>query len=165
VYRKKEIDCSRFSKMLDEIMPYCVTRIEKLIWIHKGEMIRLPYRWKGGNEPAIFESVFQQNLLESFHKCYLRAWFGGESLIKVDGLTLGEINEYHREINLTQFCDGKEHKLTVETMPRGLFGTKSEPLFTEGYLICYDADMLRAVRFFKKLSTWFKKHMTKDYQH
>ncbi|WP_448385010.1 alpha-mannosidase [Fervidobacterium sp.] len=149
MYKKKQSDCSKFSKMLDEVMPYCIAGIEKLTWIHKGETIRLPYRWEAGIEPAVFESIFQQNLLEDFHTCYLRAWFGGETLIKVDELPFGEINEYHREINLTQFCDGKEHKIIAETMPRGLFGTKSEPLFSEGYLICYDTDMLRAVRFFK----------------
>ncbi|MGC9771601.1 alpha-mannosidase [Fervidobacterium islandicum] len=151
MYRKRQIECSRFYKLLDELMPYCVVKVEELSWKHNTKSINLPYEWNDMSYPAVFSTEFQIKPSENSHVCYLRGWFGGESLVRIDGKPFGEINEYHREVNLTQFCDGEKHEIIVETMPRGLFGTKSEPVFSEGFLIFYDADMLGAVRFFRNV--------------
>ena len=68
----------------------------------------------------------------------MKLWFGGESLVKIDGRTYGELNEHHIELDVTEFA-GKRILVEVETVPKGLFGSSVEsPVFSEAFLIIYD---------------------------
>lgn len=53
-------------------------------------------------------------------RAYLKLWFGGETLVLVDGKPYGEINEYHRILNITPLADGKPHTIEAQVMPRSL---------------------------------------------
>jgi len=151
-YRRKDSELNVIMRMLSEFIPFCLVRLESLEWNQNGEKVDLPFRWMPMNIPTVFETEVCLSTTNPIEAPYLRAWFGGESLIKVDDRDFGEINEYHREISLAEISDGKVHKITVETMPRGLFGTKSEPIFSEGSIVWYDVDMRRAINFFRNVA-------------
>lgn len=56
-------------------------------WVCDGRNISLPHSWNYSGEPTRFENVFTLERLRPNESCYLRAWFGGESLVLVDGET------------------------------------------------------------------------------
>jgi len=151
-YRSKDSEISVILRMLAEIVPFTILKAEPLTWKYCDKEISLPFRWETSSAPVVFETELSLQISNKIESPYLRLWFGGESLLKVDEKPYGEINEYHREISLTELCDGKLHKLIAETMPRGLFGTKSEPVFSESILIWYDTDMRSALNFFKNVA-------------
>ncbi|QTA38957.1 alpha-mannosidase [Thermosipho ferrireducens] len=142
MYRGKDKEIAHLKRMLSEIYPYSI--LERIIykgWNVKGKEICLPYKWSG--DRILFENKFKIG----DKKVYMKAWFGGESLIYIDGKPVGEINIFHTEFDLAPFCDGNSHEIKVETVPRGLFGTKEESIFKESYLIVYDEELKKALNF------------------
>ncbi|ABR30872.1 alpha-mannosidase [Thermosipho melanesiensis] len=142
MYRSKDKELNHLKRMLSEIFPYCIIKRTPLEgWKVNKKLISPPFKW---NKNLI---IFENEFLLSEKNVYFRGWFGGESLVYIDGETVGEINPYHREIDLSHFSDGKKHNIKVETVPRGLFGTKEEPIFNESFFIKYDIEFKRALNF------------------
>ncbi|APT76003.1 alpha-mannosidase [Marinitoga sp. 1135] len=140
MYRDKDKEISHLKRLLSEFYPYCIIeRKEYIGWKNNDIEITIPYTWKGNI--ASFENFFSI----SEKNFYLRVWCGGESLVLIDNKPHGEINPYHREIDLTPFADGKKHKIKIETVPRGLFGTKETSEFNESFLIKYDINFKKAL--------------------
>ncbi|MGQ9856293.1 MAG: alpha-mannosidase [Fervidobacterium sp.] len=150
--RKKDFEIGHLYRLLGELAPYAVVSKRKYEhWKHDENEISLPYKWDERTPPAVFVNSFKFTPLEEGYSCYLRAWFGGESLVLVDSQPYGEVNVFHKEVNLTNFCDGSEHSIMVETMPRGLFGTKEESVFKYSQIVIYDEEIRRALNFIKNV--------------
>ncbi|AEH51527.1 alpha-mannosidase [Pseudothermotoga thermarum] len=148
-YRKREMEVSHLKRALFELAPFCVVKRYQIgDWTNEGNKISLPFNWSG-KDMTTFECFFNQELPTAEREVYLNAWFGGETLVKIDGKSYGEVNEFHKEIDLTSFCDGKKHRIEAVVVPRGLFGTKEEPIFKYSYVVVYDKKM-REIFFFTK---------------
>jgi len=143
--RRLDFEIRHLKRALGEIIPYSIKNKTPILkWEYFDKKIEIPFRWNETKVPAVFESKI---LLNQKNPTYLSGWFGGESLIKIDEKPYGEINVYHTMIDLTPFCDGKFHNLKIETMPRGLFGKKEEPIFKEAYLIEIDKEIKSVITF------------------
>jgi len=150
--RNKDQEIIRLYRLLAEFLPFSIVKKEGFEgWVCDGRNISLPHSWNYSGEPTRFENVFTLERLRPNESCYLRAWFGGESLVLVDGKAYGEVNQYHKEVNLTPFCDGKEHKIEIETVARGLFGSREESVFKYSQFVVYDTDMMRTLHFVKNV--------------
>ncbi len=138
VYRNKGLETQHLKRSLAELLPFAIIgRSTFDNWFLNDYKISIPYIWN--NEKIVtFTNSFKQDRLFDEEELYLKAWFGGESLVKIDGKSYGEVNQFHREIDLTPFCDGNEHVISVTTVPRGLFGSKEEPVFKYAFLVKYN---------------------------
>ncbi len=128
--------------MVYEILPYAV--VEKKFfkgWKNGKKLIEFPYKWSGDFQ------VFENEFSLYGEGWYLKGWFGGEALLKIDGFPVGEFNVYHKEFDITPFCDGKTHKVTIEVVPHGLFGQRTDTVFKEAFLIRYDIPVKRIFLF------------------
>ncbi|PLV60513.1 alpha-mannosidase [Thermotoga sp. KOL6] len=96
------------------------------------------FEWNFHAAPVWFKKELEPISIEDDQKVYLKLWFGGETLIFVDGKPYGEINEHHRMLNITPLADGKTHLIEAQTVPRGLFGKPEHPIFSEAYLLVID---------------------------
>jgi len=75
---------------------------------------------------------------------------GGESLVLVDGVPVGEWNVYHRRLPLDapEVVEGS-HELCVQVVARGLFGTPDpDPFFRQPFLVQVDVQLRRALELF-----------------
>lgn len=143
--RRLDFEIRHLKRALGELIPYSIkNKIPILKWKYFDKEIKIPFNWDETNVPAVFESKI---LLNQKNPTYLSGWFGGESLVKIDEKPYGEINIYHNMIDLTPFCDGKIHKIKVETMPRGLFGKKEDATFKESSLIEFDIEIKNVISF------------------
>ena len=144
--KNKSNDIQHLKHMLAEVLPYCIVECQDIKeWTLNNNKINFNFNWEKETSPVIFQ---KQILLEKCEKncsVYMSGWFGGESLVKIDGKPFGEINVFHKEINLSSFADGKEHLIQVFTVPRGLFGTKEEAVFRYARLVKYDDELKKAV--------------------
>ncbi len=144
MYRKRDMEISHLKRLLGEIVPYIFKSIRPLkSWTYGKDRVSPPFRWEGLR--TVFETTLEIN--PEIENPYLKAWFGGETLVKVDDVPYGEINEYHRVLNLRWLKDGKPHNLRAEVVSRGLFGTPEEPIFKEAFLVDVDRDMRYLVNF------------------
>jgi alpha-mannosidase len=142
MYRGKDKEISHLKRALSEIYPYCILKREEYKgWKHDGKEISIPYEW------SLQKITFENEFKIDSKNTYLRAWFGGETLIFIDEQPVGEINPFHKEFDLSPYCDGNVHSIKVETVPRGLFGTKENPVFNESFLIYYDIELKKALNF------------------
>jgi alpha-mannosidase len=138
MYEKLSSFKTRIEQRIEEIRPYIISN--RVIvdgwkfachdglyppvdeWIH----VKVGYRWENENEkPVWFETIINLSKIEKHQDCLLNIWCGGESLVFIDGKPFGEINPYHRTINVNKFCTDKNHTLSIQTVPHLLFGEKS----------------------------------------
>lgn len=143
MYYSKKDAYGKFFRAIGELVPYSIVRRNlKNTWIFQNrENINPGFRWSPRDFPVHFCRKIMLPYLHEDQELSLRLWFGGESLVKVDGKAYGELNEYHREIDVTEFA-GKRILVEVETVPKGLFGSSVEsPTFSEAFLIIYDTQI------------------------
>lgn len=145
-------------KNISEILPYTILKkksIEKWHFasgpleekpIKYEEIVTPKFRWNFEKAPVWFMKDLEPIRIEKKQKAYLKLWFGGESLVLVDGKPCGEINEYHKLFNVTLFCDGKAHRVETQVMPRGLFGKPQEPIFSEAFLLIVDEEITKILK-------------------
>ncbi len=146
-YRRREMEVSHLKRALFELFSFSVVKREPIKgWVCDGREIQLPYSWSE-KELTVFECDICLCPNRTDQEAYLDVWFGGETLLKVDGKSYGEVNEYHRQIDLTPFCDGKIHRLTAITVPRGLFGTREDAVFRHSYLVIYNKKIRQILAF------------------
>lgn len=137
--RRLDFEIRHLKRLLGELIPYSISNKTPISnWKYFDKKIKIPYIWDDTNLPAIFSTEL---ILNQKNHTYLSGWFGGESLVKIDGKPYGEINVYHTMIDLTPFCDGKNHRIEIETVPRSLFGKKENPIFKEAFLIEFDKEI------------------------
>ncbi|OAA29134.1 hypothetical protein AT15_03860 [Kosmotoga arenicorallina S304] len=152
---------ARFNRILGEIIPYRIKRrIELGSWSYtcsasdvppeKSEMeIKAGFKWDPGFFPVWFTKELELPAIEKGEMLLFKTWAGGESLVLVDGKASGEINEYHKDVDLSEFADGKKHRISIQTVPKGLFGTSVfEPMFESSFLLVIDREIDSATRLF-----------------
>ncbi len=162
MYEKKEAFKARIEQRIDEIAALMIKE-RKIIqnWKYTVEDSLYPpgegwqhcqqhQLWENtGEVPVWFETSFKIPEKTECEDVLLDAWFGGESLVFVDGKTFGELNPYHRSLNLNAFSDSKKHTLSVQVVPHLLFGEKStKRQFDHAHLLIIDK---RIKRFANKL--------------
>jgi alpha-mannosidase len=144
--KNKSNDIQHLKHMLAEVLPYCIVECQDIKeWTLNNNKINFNFNWEKETSPVIFQKQILLEKCEKNYSVYMSGWFGGESLVKIDGKPFGEINVFHKEINLSSFADGKEHLIQVFTVPRGLFGTKEEAVFRYARLVKYDDELKKAV--------------------
>ncbi|HNV05033.1 MAG TPA: glycoside hydrolase family 38 C-terminal domain-containing protein, partial [Petrotogaceae bacterium] len=144
--KNKSNDIQHLKHMLAEVLPYCIVECQDIKeWMFNNNKINFNFNWEKETSPVSFQKQILLEKCEKNYSVYMSGWFGGESLVKIDGKPFGEINVFHKEINLSSFADGKEHIIQVFTVPRGLFGTKEEAVFRYARLVKYDDELKKAV--------------------
>lgn len=150
---KKKQDFYRLLKNVSEILPYTILEQRSLnTWYFTNgpleerptdyeKNVTFPFKWDFEKAPVWFMKDLEPISHQEGQRVYLKFWFGGESLMLVDGKPYGEINEYHRLLNITPLCDGKTHRVEAQVMPRGLFGKPQEPVFSEAFLLVIDEEI------------------------
>ena len=152
---------ARFNRILGEIIPY---RTKRRIKIDNWSFARFPsdtppesdeikidagYKWEPEPFPVWFVNRLELPKPGSEEGLFFEVWTGGESLVLVDGKAFGEINEYHKDIDLSEVADGKEHQLAIQTVPKGLFGSSVfEPAFESSSLLLVDKGIDASIRLF-----------------
>lgn len=99
MYHKLDNEIKRINNVIEEILPY---QIMKIIEINnwdffqgeKVEKVNIGYNWDYNVFPVKFRKEI--DIPDGY---YGEFWFGGETLIKVDGKPYGEINEEAEKIN------------------------------------------------------------------
>ncbi|PHJ13620.1 alpha-mannosidase [Fervidobacterium sp. SC_NGM5_G05] len=151
--RSKDFEVRRLYRLLGELVPYSmIENFNFSGWIYEGKNIDLPFAWNyNGINHVVFSNKFSILRKNDFEDVYIQAWFGGESLVLIDEEPYGEINAYHKELNITPFCDGEEHKIEVQTVARGLFGTREESVFKYSRIVVYDNEIRKVIFFVKNV--------------
>ncbi len=162
MYEKKMRFKSRIEEMIDDIKPYSYKKkcdIDKWKfscadsdyppvsnWIN----VDIGYEWNPNKFPVWFESTFMVDSLAQGESAYLEMWFGGESLVFIDGSTFGEINPYHKSIDISDFCDEKKHTVDVQAVPKFLFGHQNRtPKLEKARIDIMDTQMVKIINSFK----------------
>lgn len=122
----------RLSKTLSEAWHYAfLERITLSNWLfsrdlsqiaESAELVSIGFRWTPQPFPVYFDKSVRLPKICATQRLLLKGDFGGETLVKVDRESFGELNEKHADIDLTPFCDGNEHRITMEVVPRSLLG-------------------------------------------
>ncbi len=141
MYREKDREIAHLKRMLGELEPYVYRKIHyQTDWIYEKRTIHPPFKWSGNF--AVFETeidLYDKNT-------YLFAWFGGESLVVVDGKSYGQINPLQKELWLGRLSRG-EHNVKVQVVPRGLFGNRENAVFEYSYLVEIDEEIRSVIDF------------------
>ncbi len=161
---------TKFKRMISDITPFALNSrnvLRQWDFFYKNKendtnkKIDIGKTWSTDFEYVTFRKNVRLPVIKSNEIIGLRAWFGGESLICVDGKPFGEINEYHRGLDLSTFGDGKEHTIEVRTVPHGLLGQRvKEPIFEEAELIIENKSIKNVIRGFYLANEFMKE--TKD---
>lgn len=152
MYEKKEAFKARIEQRIDEITALMIKN-RKIIenWKFTVEDSLYPpvegwqhcqqhQLWEStGEVPVWFETSFQIPKRTEYEDVLLDAWLGGESLVFIDGKPFGELNPYHRSVNLNVYSDSKRHTLSIQVVPHLLFGEKStKRQFEHAHLLIID---------------------------
>lgn len=152
MYEKKEAFKARMEQRIDEIKSLMIKQrtildhwrfaVEDALyppaegWHHCPEHHLWDYT---GEIPVWFETSLQIPEKTEHEDILLDARFGGESLVFVDGKPFGELNPYHRSVNLNAYSDSKRHTLSIQVVPHLLFGEKStNRQFDHAHLLIID---------------------------
>jgi len=159
MYEKKVRFKSRMEEMIDDIKPYIFRKkINLNSWKFSDISSDFPpasgwtniekgFSWSPKKFPVWFEGKFQLEEISEEESAYLELWFGGESLVLIDGNLFGEINPFHKTIDISKFCDGKKHIVNVQSVPKSLFGHQNRnPLFEKAQVLIKDRDIDRITR-------------------
>ncbi len=141
MYRDRFMEISRLRRVVEEIRPYELRwKMFLSDWLYDGRLISPPFKWEG--DFAVFE---KEVMIDEPYR--LAAWFGGESLLKVDDKPYFRINEHVKEVDLSKFADRRRHKITVEVVSRSLFGVRSDGNFSYSYLILRNELVHKVLRY------------------
>lgn len=151
----KEKRVEVYKKKLDEIIQWIVIYREKLDgWNFSDGFITrkvdIGFVWDSNKFPVKFsrEIILSKNLPEG--DVYLGLWFGGESLVKLNGKNYAALNEYHRFVFLPS--RNEKYIVEVEVVPKGLFGAPVQnPKFEKADLIVKDSEIEKLCILMKNL--------------
>lgn len=146
-YSKKDAH-SKFRRAIGELVPYEIKkRHQEERWLFNGkEWVNPGFEWNRRTYPVFFSKRVTLQTGSADDELCLRLWFGGESLVRIDGFPFGELNDYHRELDLTSLT-GRSVLVEAEVVPRGLFGSGIEkPVFSEALVIVRDGPVRRLLR-------------------
>lgn len=154
----KDLDYRRLKRQVSELFPLSIIS-RKVIdnWTievdGKNREIKVGESWDYKKFPVIFRSNFVFDKANSSQIISLEVWTGGESLVKIDSKSFGEINEHHRFLDITKFCDGKSHSVEIESVPKGLFGTTNyTPSLERAFVTTFDEEILNGFLTFDMVS-------------
>jgi alpha-mannosidase len=95
--------------------------------------------------PIAFRYIFQGNRIppiDADEQLILRNWFGGESLVRINGIPMRDQYTSQRARSF-RFCR-RSGPLEADVVPKGLFGSSiKEPVFSESDLLIVDSDIKR----------------------
>ncbi|MFO7882414.1 MAG: glycoside hydrolase family 38 C-terminal domain-containing protein [Kosmotogaceae bacterium] len=161
MYDSYDARYAKFSRMISDIFPYVLISREELkqwdfFYVSKEKnankspkKIEIGERWSTSYKSVIFIKNVKIPVIGNNEIVSLRAWFGGESLVYIDGEPFGEINEHHKELDLSSFSDGNEHIIEVSTVPHGLLGQRvKKPVFEKAELVIENKLIKRNIRGF-----------------
>ncbi|MEA2067234.1 MAG: glycoside hydrolase family 38 C-terminal domain-containing protein [Thermotogota bacterium] len=151
----------KYKRMISDILPYVlISRKELKQWDFASrnnekkensidKKIDFGESWSAFYKSVLFKRMVKIPVINSDEIINLKAWFGGESLVKVDGKPFGEINEYQKELDLSVFADDNEHLIEVQVVPHGLLGQRvKKPVFEKAELIIEHRTIKRIIRGF-----------------
>ncbi|MGC9384913.1 MAG: alpha-mannosidase [Kosmotogaceae bacterium] len=157
-YDKKYV---KYKRMISDILPYVlISRKELKQWNfsyisnekkenNSDKKIDVGESWSNHYKSVTFKRRVKIPVIDSDEIINLKAWFGGESLVCVDGKPFGEINEYHKVLDLSVFTDDSEHLIEVQVVPHGLLGQGvKKPVFEKAELIIEHRTIKRVIRGF-----------------
>lgn len=154
----KDLDYRRLKRQVSELFPLSIIS-RKIIdnWTievdGKKREIKVGDSWDYKKFPVIFRSNVVFDKTNSSQIISLEVWTGGESLVKIDSKSFGEINEHHRFLDITKFCDGKSHLVEIESVPKGLFGTTNyTPSLEKAFITTFDEKVLNGFLTFDMVS-------------
>lgn len=172
----------KYNRMISDISPYVlIFRRELKEWNFSygsnsekeniaTSKIEIGGTWSTNHRSVTFKRKVKIPIIGSNEIISLKAWFGGESLVNIDGVPFGEINEFHKELDLSVFADDNEHLIEVNTVPHGLLGQRiKNPIFEKAELVIENRVIKRIVRGFyqanelmKEIEDNFLKEMLSD---
>jgi alpha-mannosidase len=151
----KNFNYKRLKRQVSELFPLSIISRKKLNkWIFevdgKNDEVEVGYKWDFISFPVTFKTETVFNTAGKNQIVSLEAWTGGESLVKIDSVPYGEINEYHKFLDITKFCNGKSHFIEIESVPKGLLGTTNyTPIFKKAFITIFDEEILKSYLIFK----------------
>ena len=154
----KDLDYRRLKRQVSELFPLSVMSRKAIdnwtIEVNgKVKKIKVGEMWNYKEFPVIFRSSVVLEKAEPSQIVSLEIWTGGESLVKIDAVSYGEINEHHKFLDVTEFCDGKSHSIEIESVPKGLFGTTNyNPSLEKAFVMTFDKDVLNGFLTFDMVS-------------
>ena len=163
MYERLDYFEKRMKEQFGEIKPFIIKRRETISnWRFASSKALFPpvqgwthinsgYEWNRAKSPVWFETDLFIEAVEPGEDIFLSVWTGGESLVFVDGQPFGELNLYHKQLNVQRFADASTHTVDIQSVPHGLFGEKSrETRLERAFLIVTD----KAINdFFRLLDT------------
>jgi len=139
MFEKHEAIKSRFEQRIDEIDALKIKkriRVDQWHFTQADTLFPPTSGWKPclrghlwdntGEKPVWFETQVQIPQRREHESIFFNAWFGGESMLFVDGKPFGELNPYHQQVNVNAYTDNHTHTLSVQVVPHLLFGEKSQ---------------------------------------
>ncbi len=156
MYEKMKMGLLRLKRNIGEILPYRIYK--KMIikeWFFKAaesdsfEQINIPYKWTPDKFPVSFKTDITVPKINENTILFLDLWFGGETSVIVDNISYGEINPFHRQLDISPFADNEVHTFVFETVPKSLFGKhNNNPIFDRNFLIYVDKEIDYIIRYF-----------------
>ncbi len=142
----KESARGKFLRSIGEMYPYTIKKRKRIdSWSFNSRRVSPEFKWSPDSFPVYFSREIELPPIDADEQLILRNWFGGESLVRINGITYGEINTHHRELDLSVFA-GEVVLYEADVVPKGLFGSSiKEPVFSESDLLIVDSDIKRII--------------------
>jgi len=158
-----------YERKLDEIAQWIVIYREKLDgWNFSDNSltrkVNIGFVW----DPTKFPVKFSREIIPPKDipdgDIYLDLWFGGESLVKLNGKNYTALNEHHKLVFLPS--RNEKYIIEAEVVPRGLFGTPTRyPRFEKADLIVKDAEIEKLCIILRNLIDLYKLSDDRDLTH
>lgn len=158
MYESQKRIARRFKNMLSEVAPYVIKKRYQIPdWEFfrspdfkspqgKGEKVTVGFSWAPEPFPVWFKGIIKLPMVKEDERLYLELWFGGESLVVLDGKPYGEFNEFHKWLDVTPYADDKVHTIAVQTVPKGLLGKSIDcPTVTKSNVLIIDDPLSKVV--------------------
>lgn len=155
MYLKPEKIKERYMAMINEFLPYAVIKkkeIKNFIFKNSHEKISVSkgFEWDSKDFPVYFVTEIKAEIPEEYETVYLEIWTGGESLVIIDDFPYGEINPFHRDIDITKYADSSFHTVKLQTVPKKLFGEhQNHPCISYADIVYKDKYILKAYEMFR----------------
>jgi alpha-mannosidase len=154
----KDLDYRRLKRQVSELFPLSILKRKPISgWTievdGKIREIKIGENWDHKKFPVTFRTKVEFEKHTSQSIISLEIWTGGESLVRIDSIPFGEINEHHKFLDVTEFCDGQFHALEIESVPKGLFGTTNyTPSLERAFITAFDEEVLKSVIAFETVA-------------
>lgn len=156
MYESKKMGLLRLKRSIGEILPYRIYKKEilgKWLLINADTgietAINIPYKWNPETFPAIFKTDLYFPETDKKTSLNLDLWFGGETAVTVDGESYGEINPFHRLLDVSSLTPDRSYTFVFKTVPKSLFGKhNANPCFDRNYLVYVDKEIDYIIKYF-----------------